>query len=129
MHLDDVFWKPRIDTNARVTVPACFKKCEETRIPNFRRAAKLQEGSFQGDPFDDSDFYKVAEGAAYCLATDPDPALRKYLDDLMTLIGKAQEPDGYLYTSRTIHGDKAPGRASPVRWLNEMGGVNGRRQP
>ena len=125
VHLNDVFWKPRIDTNARVTVPACFKKCEETRIPNFRRAAKLQGGDFQGDPFDDSDLYKVAEGAAYCLATDPDPALRKYLDDLVALFGKVQQPDGYLYTSRIIHGDKAPGRAGPVRWLNEMGGVTG----
>ena len=125
VHLNDVFWKPRIDTNARVTVPVCFKKCEETRIPNFRRAAKLQDGRFQGDPFDDSDLYKVAEGAAYSLATDPDPALRKSLDDLVELFGKVQQPDGYLYTARIIHGDKAPGRAGPVRWLNEMGGVTG----
>ncbi len=125
VHLDDIFWKPRIDTNARVTVPSCFKKCEETRIPNFRRAAKLQDGSFQGSPYDDSDVYKVAEGAAYSLSTYPDPIQQKYLDDLVTLIGKAQEPDGYLYTARTIHGEKAPDRASKVRWLNDMGGVNG----
>jgi DUF1680 family protein len=123
--LTDGFWKPRIEINARVTVPACFKKCEETRIPNFRRAAKEQEGSYKGDPFDDSDLYKVAEGAAYSLAAIPDPALQKYLDDVVALFGKAQQPDGYLYTSRIIHGDKAPGRASPVRWLNELGGVNG----
>ena len=125
VHLNDVFWKPRIDTNSKVTVPACFRKCEETRIPNFRRAAKLLDGSFQGDPFDDSDVYKVAEGAAYSLATDPDPVMRKYLDDLVALLAKAQQPDGYLYTSRIIHGGKAPGRAGPVRWLNEMGGVTG----
>jgi DUF1680 family protein len=125
VQLNDVFWKPRIDTNCRVTVPACFKKCEETRIPNFLRAAKLKDGAYQGDPFDDSDLYKVAEGAAYCLATAPDPAARKYLDDLVALFGKAQQADGYLYTSRIIHGDKAPGRAGPVRWLNEMGGVTG----
>lgn len=125
VHLNDGFWKPRIDINARVTVPACFKKCEETRIPNFRRAAKLQDGAYQGDPFDDSDLYKVAEGAAYSLATAPTPALRQSLDDVVDLFGKAQQPDGYLYTARIIHGDKAPGRASPVRWLNEMGGVTG----
>ena len=125
VHLNDVFWKPRIDTNCRVTVPVCFKKCEESRIPNFRRAAKLEAGSFRGEPWEDSDLYKVVEGAAYCLATDPDPALRKYLDGLAALFAQAQQPDGYLYTSRIIHGDKAPGRASPVRWLNEMGGVTG----
>ena len=125
VHLNDIFWKPRIETDCRVTVPACFKKCEETRIPNFMRAAKLKDGAYKGDPFDDSDLYKVAEGAAYCLAFAPDPAARKYLDDLVDLFGKAQQPDGYLYTSRIIHGDKAPGRAGPVRWLNEMGGVTG----
>jgi len=125
VHLNDVFWKPRIDINSSVTVPSCFKKCEETRIPNFRRAAKLQDGGFQGDPFDDSDLYKVCEGAAYSLASKPDAALNKQLDALIVLFGKAQQPDGYLYTSRIIHGDKAPGRAGPVRWLNEMGGVTG----
>ncbi|KAB2642306.1 MAG: glycoside hydrolase family 127 protein [Verrucomicrobia bacterium] len=125
VHLNDIFWKPRIDINSRITVPACFKKCEQTRLPNFRRAAKLQDGAFQGDPFDDSDLYKVAEGAAYSLAAVPNPELHKYLDDVVALLGKAQQPDGYLYTSRIIHGDKAPGRAGPVRWLNEMGGVTG----
>ena len=125
VHLNDQFWKPRIDTNSSVTVPVCFKKCEEQRIPNFRRAAGLETGNFHGDPFDDSDLYKVAEGAAYCLASGSDPALRKYLDDLVGLFGKVQQPDGYLYTSRIIHGAKAPGRAGPVRWLNEMGGVTG----
>ena len=125
VHLKDTFWKPRIDINAAVTVPACFKKCEETRIPNFKRAAKLQEGKFQGDPFDDSDLYKVAEGAAYCLAAQPEPALRAYLDEVVALFAKAQQTDGYLYTARIIHGDQAPGRASPARWLNEMGGITG----
>ena len=125
VHLTDLFWKPRVDTNSRVTVPVCFKQCEDYRVPNFRRAAKLASGSYQGDPFEDSDLYKVAEGAAYCLVTDPNPALRKYLDDLVALFGQAQQPDGYLYTARIIHGDKAPGRAGPVRWLNEMGGVTG----
>ena len=122
--LDDTFWKPKIETNRTVTVPYAFKKCD-VRIANFRRAAKLEEGHFQGCPFDDSDVYKVMEGAAYCLATHPDPELQKYLDDLVDLIAKAQEPDGYLYTARTIEGEKAPDRASNIRWLNELGGVNG----
>jgi DUF1680 family protein len=125
VHLADAFWAPRLETNRTVTIPTCFKKCEETRIPNFRRAAKLEPGDFRGYPYDDSDVYKVMEGAAYCLATQKDPVLEKYLDDLIAVIAKAQEPDGYLYTPRTIHGAKAPGRASHVRWLNEMGGVNG----
>lgn len=122
--MDDLFWKPRIETNRTVTVPYAFEKCD-VRIANFRRAAKLESGHFEGCPFDDSDVYKIMEGAAYCLATQPDPVLAKYLDDLIDLVAKAQEPDGYLYTARTIEGEKAPGRASNVRWLNELGGING----
>lgn len=120
----DAFWAPRIKTTTRVTVPYALKQCEG-RIANFRRAAKLEKGHFQGEPFDDSDVYKVMEGAAYALATDPDPKLEQSLEDLVGIVAKAQEKDGYLYTARTIDGEKAPGRASNVRWLNEMGGVNG----
>ena len=122
--LDDAFWKARIEINRTVTVPYAFEKCD-VRIANFRRAAGLEKGHFQGCPFDDSDVYKVMEGAAYCLATHPDPKLEQYLDDLIAVIAKAQEPDGYLYTARTIEGEKAPDRAGNVRWLNELGGVNG----
>jgi len=122
--LDDSFWRPRIETNRTHTVPYAFEKCAG-RIANFRRAAKLEPGHFEGCPFDDSDLYKVMEGAAYCLATHPDPALEKQLDELIAIIAKAQEPDGYLYTARTIEGEEAPGRASHLRWLNDLGGVNG----
>ena len=53
-------------------------------------------------PFDDTDIYKTIEGASYSLAEHPDPKLEAYLDSLITIVGKAQEPDGYLYTARTI---------------------------
>jgi DUF1680 family protein len=53
-------------------------------------------------PFDDTDIYKTIEGASFSLAVHPDPTLDAYLDSLITIIGKAQEPDGYLYTARTI---------------------------
>src|SRR5712691_7074360 len=39
VHLTDVFWAPRIETNRKVTIPAAFEKCEETgRVNNFERA-------------------------------------------------------------------------------------------
>ncbi len=118
----DGFWMPRLATNRAATVPYDFKKCEETgRIDNFAKAAKLMPGNFRGIPFDDSDVYKVIEGASYSLALGADPELDKYLDDLIAKIAAAQEPDGYLYTARTIHPDNPPGRASKKRWLNEFG--------
>lgn len=99
----DDFWSPRLETNRRVTIPYDFAKCEETgRIANFDKAAGNLEGDHEGLFFNDSDVYKIIEGAAYSLSLHPDPALDAYLDNLIARIAAAQEPDGYLYTARTI---------------------------
>ena len=120
VRVQDAFWTPRIETNRQTTVWYCFKKCEETgRIDNFAKAGGLKTGPFQGCPFDDSDVFKVIQGAAYTLATHPDPKLDAYLDDLIAKIAAAQEPDGYLYTARTLKSGHA--RAGRDRWLNERG--------
>ena len=98
------FWKDRLETVSEVTIPYAFKKCEETgRINNFIYAGGLKEGKFQGDfGFDDSDVYKILEGASYSLMLEDDPALRAYVDTLVYYIGAAQEDDGYLYTAWTL---------------------------
>jgi DUF1680 family protein len=102
--IDDAFWSPRLETNRRVTVRHDFDKCETThRIQNFAVAGKLQPGSFEGlFGFNDSDVYKVIEGASYSLRLRPDPELDKYLDGVIAKIAAAQEDDGYLYTAGTI---------------------------
>lgn len=103
VRVDGGFWKSRLETNLLVTVWADFKKCEETgRISNFAKAGGLESGSFKGCPFDDSDVYKVIEGAAYILATRKDEKLDAYVDGVIAKIAAAQEPDGYLYTARTL---------------------------
>lgn len=102
--LTDDFWAPRILKNASVTIPIAFGYCESTgRVRNFEIAGGLDTGKFQTIyPFDDSDVFKIMEGAAYSLQTSPDPRLDAYLDTLIYKIGLAQEDDGYLYTNRTI---------------------------
>ncbi len=120
--LNDNFWAPRIKKNASVTIPIAFSYCESTgRVKNFEIAAGLDTGRFLTIyPFDDSDVFKIIEGAAYSLQTYPDPELDAYLDTLIYKIGMAQEDDGYLYTNRTIaemHGGKGLHEwASPNRW-------------
>src|SRR5260370_24453244 len=90
-------------------------------MDNFVRAAAALRGDLADKkippyPFDDTDPYKVLEGASYALAVQPDPKLAGYLDNLIAKIAKAQEPDGYLYTARTIN-PKNPHRWSgPERW-------------
>jgi DUF1680 family protein len=102
--IDDAFWSPRLETNRRVTVRHDFDKCETThRIQNFAVAGKLQPGQFEGlFGFNDSDVYKVIEGASYSLRLRPDPELDTYLDGVIAKIAAAQEEDGYLYTAGTI---------------------------
>lgn len=80
VHVNDAFWAPRIDINRRVTIPFAFEKCEQTgRVDNFLRAAAALRGetlankTAPGYPFDDTDPYKVIEGAAYTLSVQPDP--------------------------------------------------------
>jgi DUF1680 family protein len=122
--ITDAFWAPRIETNRTVTIPACFKQCEETgRIANFDAAAAVLAGkpgpSFKGNCYDDSDVYKVMEGAAYSLSQHPDPELDAYLDRLITKIAAAQEPDGYLYTIATANKRGAEARWKDEQWSHE----------
>jgi len=119
VQVHDVFWAPRLETNRTVTVPFALKKNEETgRVNNFRKAAGLMKGPHQGKRYNDSDVFKVMEGASYTLMLQPDTQLKKELDNLIMIIGTAQEPDGYLYTTRTIDPkNPAPG-AGRERWSN-----------
>ncbi len=97
------FWFDRIETNRTATLRSNFAKCNETpRIANFTNAANRTIGTFGGIRFDDSDVFKVMEGAAYVYAQSKDAELKKYVDWLIGEVAKAQELDGYLYTARTL---------------------------
>jgi len=104
VRFNDNFWLPRMETNRTVTIPYAFDQSTETgRVKNFEIAAGKAEGGFCTTyPFDDSDVYKIIEGASYSLKVHPDPELDNYLDELIAKIGAAQEEDGYLYTARSI---------------------------
>ena len=119
VRIADDFWKPRIDTAINIKIPYDFEKCEETgRIDNFAKAGGLMEGAHQGIFYNDSDVFKVVQGAAYALQVTPNPELEAYLDDLIEKFAAAQEDDGYLYTARTIDPDKVPEACGPERWSN-----------
>ena len=126
VHLTDDFWAPRIEINRTSSIPSAFEQCELTgRVALFDRAAAVLRGDATVDkrppgyPFDETDLYKVIEGAAYSLSVTADPKLEAYVDGLIAKIAAAQEPDGYLYTTRTID-PKSPHRwAGTERWLLE----------
>ena len=118
VHLDDNFWTPRIETNRTVSIPSAFKECEKNgRFDNFAIAGGLMKGEHRGDfSFDDTDPYKIIEGASYSLAVKYDKALDAYLDSVITLIATAQEPDGYLTTCVTNKCYRLSGWWGKSRW-------------
>ena len=127
----NTFWGARLKAAREVTVPLAFSKCEsEHRYKNFEMAAyTLQhpghEGldtkewdvsKFMGFSFDDTDVYKTIEGASYILQTYPDKKMVAYIDSVLNVVGAAQEPDGYLYTARTINPKHPHGWSGDTRW-------------
>lgn len=107
VHLSDKFWKARMEQNQTVTIPIALEQCEKTnRMLNFEKAAAILRGENIGyfdteNTFDDTDIYKILEGMAYSIQTHYSADMDAKMDELIALVGSAQEPDGYLYTPRT----------------------------
>lgn len=100
----DNFWLPIIRRVQEKTIGYAIQKCaEEGRFESFLVAGGLLEGPVRGKfPFDDSDVYKVIEGASNSLISAPNPELEALLDSLIAIVAIGQEEDGYLTTWRTI---------------------------
>jgi DUF1680 family protein len=110
--IQDSFWAPRRETNRVASIPFSLQKLEEAgNLEDMRLAARGATNGFRGPVFIDSDLYKALEAASCSLATHPDPALEKQLDDMIRLLAAAQQPDGYLNSYFTV---KEPGQ----RWTN-----------
>lgn len=121
--LEDSFWTPYQKLVTEVVLPYQEKilndeipEAEKSHaLANFRIAAGMEEGEFYGMVFQDSDVAKWLEAAAYSLSVHPDPELEKRADEVISIIEKAQQPDGYLDTYFII---KEPEH----RWKNLLEG-------
>ncbi len=116
--VSDSFWGQRLKASREVTIPLAFSKCEETgRYRNFELAAHPSDTTkVTGYSFDDTDVYKTIEGASYSLQTYPDKQLAHYMDSVLDIVAAAQEPDGYLYTARTMNPKHPHEWAGNKRW-------------
>ncbi len=100
--LKDGFWAPRQKINREHSIPFAFEQCEKTgRIDNFKLVyGEAPEGYRYTVPvFNDTDIYKGIEAASFDMAVNPNPEMDAYVDELIEIVGKAQEADGYLYTA------------------------------
>lgn len=97
-----------------------FKVAEDVMVPhmgtlltgdvghalnNFKIAAGLKEGQHKGMKWHDGDFYKWMEASLYIYAQNKDKNILKDLDAYIEIIGKAQDPDGYIHTKVTTEDD------------------------
>jgi DUF1680 family protein len=112
VQIRDEFWAPRQEINRTVSIPLNFEMLEKSgNIKNLELAAAGAHEGFIGPVFMDSDVHKALEAASYSLATHPDPALAKRMDEIIARLAKAQQADGYLDSYYIV---KEPGR----RWTN-----------
>ena len=118
--MKDEFWLPIIQRVQETTIAYALEKCkQEGRFDNFLIAGGQMEGTAQGVmPFDDTDVYKIIEGASNSLISAPNPSLEKLLDSLIAIVKVGQEADGYLTTWRTID----PARP-PATWVKVDQGI------
>lgn len=120
VHVHDNFWSQRLDTLRTKTIRYAFEKSEKAGyIDNFAIAGGLKAGKYQSlYPFDDAEVFKIVEGASYLLMVKKDPELETYIDSLVSIIVAAQEPDGYLFTNKTINNPLHPW-VGANRWEND----------
>src|SRR5258705_1082691 len=109
--LDDSFWAPRLETNRHVTIPMMYERCRESG-----RIEALKLNWREGQPnkphvFWESDVAKWMEAAAYSLRTHPNTEVETQLEEVISLLARAQQPDGYIYTYYMV---VEPGK----RWTN-----------
>lgn len=106
VHFSGGFWKERFDVAKNEMVPTLWRTYTSDTIcysfQNFKVAAGLQDGRFRGPSFHDGDFYKTLEALAAMYAVTKDKQLDIWLDEAIAVIGKAQRPDGYIYTKNII---------------------------
>lgn len=119
VHVHDHFWSQRLDTLRAKTIRYAFEKSEKAGyIDNFAIAGGLKKGKYQSFyPFDDAEVFKIVEGASYLLMAGKDAGLEAYIDSVASLIVSAQEPDGYLFTNKTINNPLHPWVGN--RWEND----------
>jgi DUF1680 family protein len=100
------FWADKFEMIKARTLPAMWKLFKDPKIShawqNFLIASGLQKGEFRGAYWVDGDFYKCLEATAYIYAVTKDEKLNQLMDEVIDVIAKAQQSDGYIHTAVTI---------------------------
>jgi uncharacterized protein len=105
------FWAERFAVCRDAMVPQLWATYTSDTIcysfKNFKVAAGIDTGRFRGPSFHDGDFYKTLEAVAAMYALTKDKKLEAWMDEAISVIGKAQKSDGYIYTKNIIEQKKS----------------------
>ncbi|MBN1868460.1 glycoside hydrolase family 127 protein [Candidatus Sumerlaeota bacterium] len=108
------FWAEKFDLCRATMVPNMWRLLSDTQFShaynNFLVAAGLVEGRHRGPKWNDGDFYKWLEAAAYVCGLTRDKDLDALIDEVAELLGKVQRPNGYIHTP-VIVAEKSDGAA------------------
>ncbi|WP_307337656.1 glycoside hydrolase family 127 protein [Caldalkalibacillus uzonensis] len=126
VQINDSFWSKRQRVVRETVIPYQWDALNDNipgaekshTIENFRIAAGETEGQFYGMVFQDSDLAKWLEAVAYVLVHQRDEDLEKLADEVIDLLERAQQPDGYLNTYFTVK--KPEGRWTNLRDDHEL---------
>ncbi len=109
-------WQVR---NASATIPHCISQLEEAgNLDNFRRVIGESDADWRGFWFADSDVYKTIEAVAWEIGRSGTSEFNAWLDDVIGLVARVQEPDGYVMTwIQGVHPEK---KFVELDWTHEM---------
>ncbi|MEX2683354.1 MAG: glycoside hydrolase family 127 protein [Candidatus Sigynarchaeota archaeon] len=101
--INDPFWSPRQRMMAMSSLLQQHAKLEEYHhVDNFRIATGEKRSMFVGMFYYDSDLYKWIEAATYALYRFKNEALAARVEEIVSLVVRSQQPDGYINTFFTI---------------------------
>jgi DUF1680 family protein len=87
-------WQQR---NHAASLPLALRQLEVAgNLDNLRLAIAGADEGYRGPVFMDSDVYKTLEAIGWELGRGADPELESFAAEVIELLEKAQQPDGYL---------------------------------
>ncbi len=92
----DPFWAPRMRVYREKTIPHSWQYMQWEIRSLHKAAGEKVDGELNGT-WGEANLYKFLETVAYSLAMGRDPALERRVDDAITLLAAAQQPNGYLH--------------------------------
>ncbi len=102
------FWADQFAKTRDVTLPKLWELASDPEmghaIQNLKIASGLVEGEFAGTHWQDAWVYKWLESACHINAVANDKDLGEQIEEIVDIIAKAQQPDGYIASQTTVRG-------------------------